>query len=426
MHSPLPDSSALEAGILEDTQPSRLSRVQDNVRNLLRNSRFSSPGQTSPFSVLPEPNTPRTHPPYPPGGMYGVLTPPASPTRAPRMPRQPEVIPSPTAESVNSISTTSTSPSEAIRGVHFPPSGYRHTIQRMAHQSALFNTRAVAALDHPDLSDPSLAVYAQRKSETRQRRAWKKSKKSRGVVEVGSSQCLLCVLAALLLSAVVATYVVLATTSSDVTATFHILFVLGIILATVVFAHTVVRIFILPRGGQGRVYVVPVSERSHRRRRREHRPPSLMPPLPVEPAVFVPATPIPVHMPTDEVRPDSREAEPTIIADIEVINGWDKDIESLPNPPPAYGRWRGSVRANPDLLHWQILPSPVDSDAPELPSPTYEEAVSAQRTGPPSYVTRESPARQTERREVGGEAAEARAQSAEPEMVEGAGIGFGL
>ncbi len=131
-------------------------------------------------------------------------------------------------------------------------------------------------------------------------------------------------------------------------------------------------------------------------------------------------------MPADEVRPDSREAEPTATADIEVVNGWDKDIESVPNPPPAYGRWRGSVRANPDLLHWQVLPSPVGSDAPELPSPTYEEAMAAQRTGPPSYVTRESPARRTERREVGDEAAEAQAHSAEPEMVEGAGIGFGF
>jgi hypothetical protein len=78
----------------------------------------------------------------------------------------------------------------------------------MAHQSALFNTRAVAALDHPDLSDPSLAVYAQQKAESRQQRAWKRPRRGRGgkgMVEMGSSQCLLCVFAALLLSAIVAT-----------------------------------------------------------------------------------------------------------------------------------------------------------------------------------------------------------------------------
>jgi hypothetical protein len=132
-------------------------------------------------------------------------------------------------------------------------------------------------------------------------------------------------------------------------------------------------------------------------------------------------------MPADEVRPDSREAEPTAAPELAVdTNGWDKDVESVPNPPPAYGRWRGSVRANPDFLHWQILPSPVDADAPELPSPTYEEAMSAQRTGPPSYVTRESPARHREETQPADTAAEVQAQTAEPEMVQGTGIGLGV
>ena len=80
------------------------------------------------------------------------------------------------------------------------------------------------------------------------------------------------------------------------------------------------------------------------------------------------------------------------------------------------------MRANPDLLHWQALPSPVGSEGPELPSPTYEEAMAAQRTGPPSYVTRDSP----ERRAGRGESADARAHAAEVEMVEGAGIGLGM
>jgi hypothetical protein len=81
-------------------------------------------------------------------------------------------------------------------------------VQQMAHQSALFNSRAVAALDHPDLSDPSLAVYVQQKAETRQQRAWKRSrhgKKRHVAAQAGSSQCLLCVLSALLLAAIVAT-----------------------------------------------------------------------------------------------------------------------------------------------------------------------------------------------------------------------------
>jgi hypothetical protein len=200
MHSPLPDSSALEAGILEDETPSRLSRVQDNVRNLLRNSRFGSVASSPPTT--------------PPGRQTnnGLPTPPDSPTGTWRMPPQPEVLPSPSAESSHSESTTTSPSSEAlgdqIPAVHFAPAGIRHTLQQMAHQSALFNTRAVAALDHPDLSDPSLAVYVQQKVESRQRRAWTRSRSGRskgGMAEVGSSQCLLCVLAALLLSAIVAT-----------------------------------------------------------------------------------------------------------------------------------------------------------------------------------------------------------------------------
>jgi len=116
---------------------------------------------------------------------------------------------------------------------------------------------------------------------------------------------------------------------------------------------------------------------------------------------------------------------------IEAQSGWDKAESPIANPPPAYGRWRGSVRANPDFLHWQAIPSPIDDDAQELPSPTYEEAMLAQRTGPPSYVTRESPARSASRDEVrasvmlrAGE--QVRVVEVEPEMVEVVGNGVGV
>lgn len=151
-----------------------------------------------------------------------------------------------------------------------------------------------------------------------------------------------------------------------------------------------------------------------------------MPTLPIDATAFVPATPIRVHMPADEECLDTREAQSTAtVEDEPAPNGWDKDLESVPNPPPAYGRWRGSVRANPDFLHWQVVASPVDSEAEMLPSPTYEEAMLAQRTGPPSYVTRESPARRMQTRTASAEAVAARALSVEPEMVEGRGIGLG-
>lgn len=81
--------------------------------------------------------------------------------------------------------------------------------------SALFTGRAVAALNHPDVSDPSLAVLAQQKAEKRQRRAWKRKRaggagtgaggRGKGKGGSGSSQCLLCVIAALMLASIVAT-----------------------------------------------------------------------------------------------------------------------------------------------------------------------------------------------------------------------------
>ena len=128
----------------------------------------------------------------------------------------------------------------------------------------------------------------------------------------------------------------------------------------------------------------------------------------------------------EEVRPDSREAAPSASAHRASRLVWDKTVPSIANPPPAYGRWRGSVRADPELLHWAAVPSPTELNTPALPSPTYEEAMAAAReegiSGPPSYVARGSPAR---RREV---VDAARAQGPEieagPEMVEGRGIGI--
>ena len=222
--------------------------------------------------------------------------------------------------------------------------------------------------------------------------------------------------------------IVLASTSTHVAPSFHILFVLGILLATIVFAHTVVRLFLF--GGSGnnmlgskrKIFLLPTSHsRTHYRRRHRHHGGGhrAMPPLSDDATDFVPGVPIQVQTgPEEEVQPDPHEARPTTTLFVpEPANGsdWKDTAEGLANPPPAYGKWRGSVRANPDLLHWQAVPSPVDA---ELPSPTYEEAVgeSDQRTGPPSYVTRDSPARRRDVQEQHN--ARVQSQIVEPEMIE--------
>lgn len=171
MNSPLPDSSALEAGIVEDVRPSRLSRVQDNVRNLLRTSVLGS--------VKSSPTTPTR--------MHGALPTPVSlhheNDRA-------EVLPDPTPMSAT------------IRAFPQPPAAH----QERFHQSALYDTRAVMALNHPDLSDPSLESFAQQKAKRTPGTGWKRSRRSRRAAQrLAGSRALVCLMASLLLAAMVAT-----------------------------------------------------------------------------------------------------------------------------------------------------------------------------------------------------------------------------
>ncbi|KAH9826305.1 hypothetical protein Tdes44962_MAKER03565 [Teratosphaeria destructans] len=129
---------------------------------------------------------------------------------------------------------------------------------------------------------------------------------------------------------------------------------------------------------------------------------------------------------------------------------WDKDLDAnLPHPPPpAYGRWRGSVRANPELLHWSPV---VPPGTPAMPSPTYETAMRDAvrgamameeqqgqdevviveiRTSPPSYSSSparripEEVARQTQAEAIGAGGGDRPSSFGEPEMIEGRGIGI--
>jgi len=138
MHSPLPDASALEAGILEDGRPSRLSRVQDNVRNLLRASVFSSiNGSTLASLTRHQQPTVEDDNPWPaPLHHHDHIV--------------PEALPSPSSQTTTSSPGTDESEHE-VSGVLFPPTSYQNQVQEMAHQSSMFNTRAVAALNHPEL-----------------------------------------------------------------------------------------------------------------------------------------------------------------------------------------------------------------------------------------------------------------------------------
>lgn len=162
-----------------------------------------------------------------------------------------------------------------------------------------------------------------------------------------------------------------------------------------------------------------------KRRQRRHRQhgyrqhESIASPELAEDLDYIPPTPIQVHVAADDIGPDSRDGISSPTNTRASLHIWNKDIDILPHPPPAYGRWRGSVRANPDLLHWQPIPSPIDPETPALPSPTYEEAMSEIHQGPtsesPVCAHRDSPERRREVRTARPELA--RSQTVEPEVI---------
>lgn len=129
--------------------------------------------------------------------------------------------------------------------------------------------------------------------------------------------------------------------------------------------------------------------------------------------LFVPQTPIPVLLAEDGVRLDPNEAQPSAAVH-QPPEVWVKHGEKkVPVPPPAYGRWRGSVRADPELLHWHAIPAPIDENEPNIPSPTYEVSPTSGAGSPPSYKTKGTSPRSQKIAQP----------SVEPEMVEGRGIG---
>ncbi|SMQ49816.1 unnamed protein product [Zymoseptoria tritici ST99CH_1A5] len=444
--SPLPDTSALEAGIIQDERPSRLSRVQDNVRNLLRTSVFGS--------VASSPTTPAR--PVTGRNRPGAFSPIVIPTSPPA-----QIQPGP-------LSSVSTPTHYTSSPLEIPPPAATYQTAGQAngsthYQSTLFNGRAVAALNHPDLSDLSVESLSQQKAHQQQRsgsgsrRSQKQSHRGRRTAKKAAcSRVLLCVLAALLLGALVATYISIATTATGITTTFHVLFVLGIILAVILFAHTALRLCIGTRKRRATsrpsfdlVSRSDISGHAFRRHRPGHshshprgNPSSSISrnaiatesghiesrsciniPVRVRNTSgrhFIPPAPIQVH--TLSSSSDLHENDilppthlPTVPAPSNQLA--DKNILAPP-PPPAYGHYRTSVRADPDLLHW--APSPTGSrldagiEEERLPSPTYAEAIGEggwMSRGPPSYRTRESPPRA-----AGG--SEGRVEAVKEEMVE--------
>lgn len=176
MNSRFPDSSALEAGAVWDSRPSRVLRVQGGVRGLLRGS-GSRPVASVPMAARRTEANGRNWPlpamRYQPEEMERGRRDDAREYRRPLSPRRHRTV-DPERHLSSGTSTTSSSympasDPQSIHGVHFPPPTY-------AHESLSYNDRATAGLQHPDLNDPYPTELPQQRAQSREQRAWKRSK----------------------------------------------------------------------------------------------------------------------------------------------------------------------------------------------------------------------------------------------------------
>jgi hypothetical protein len=144
----------------------------------------------------------------------------------------------------------------------------------------------------------------------------------------------------------------------------HVLFVLALLLTSIVFVHTLVRLCCLS-AWNNKKRIVRIEPAPRRRHHRRHQNPSEIAPTATSASAhYVPPTPIPVQ--SHEFGPsDDREDAP------EMCQVNDKSF-AVTNPPPAYGSTTSSVRADPELLFWHAVPSPVEES---MPSPTYEDVM---------------------------------------------------
>lgn len=142
---------------MEDSRTSRLSRVHDNVRDLLRRSLLGN------GSAVTSPASPWAH-----SHDFNIL--PGPVTAKPGIEKQ-----SPRA-SVRSTSPTESSPTtlpDEIPGVLFPP--WRHQEPANRPDTAVIdNTRVLTSNEHPDFSSPALSIFIHQKQIERQQQAWKR------------------------------------------------------------------------------------------------------------------------------------------------------------------------------------------------------------------------------------------------------------
>lgn len=175
----------------------------------------------------------------------------------------------------------------------------------------------------------------------------------------------------------------------------QVTFIILIILSAILLLHSILRMCTGSSSYRAAITshhlgaVKPRSHAQHRRRRnlepRYREPDSPFDQLPPDDSLYSPITPLRVHVLQDEealVGEKENEAEhdplPSALAPVP--------------PPPAYGMWRCSVRADPNLLHWErcdtgkASSTPIGSPALEMVQRGYaRNALEEVSRRPPSY-----------------------------------------
>lgn len=152
---------------------------------------------------------------------------------------------------------------------------------------------------------------------------------------------------------------------------FHVIFIISMMIATVLFSHAVIRLVMAytSQSQRNKRHLQLKNKNSTTRPRSEsfgHSPINGVqergiPALSSAGSNFVPQTPIQIHFNGDSTGPSATE-QTQVNGQNDHGSGAGQGFSgSMPDgvlfPPPAYGRWRGSFRADPNLVHWQRVDS---------------------------------------------------------------------
>lgn len=145
----------------------------------------------------------------------------------------------------------------------------------------------------------------------------------------------------------------------------QITFIILIILSAILLLHSVLRLCTGSssyRANSSSHHLGRHRSHAHHRRRRNlepryREPDSPFDQLPPDDSLYSPVTPLRVHVLRDE------EALVGEKVDEENDSPLPSALAPVP-PPPAYGMWRCSVRADPNLLHWERYDAGKEASTP--------------------------------------------------------------